>query len=121
MPNTSFTPFFIADLYDDNRKKSDVPRPLHKALLDKFSGESGSGSGSGLWDFSATQKSVIQASASGDLGSGDSKNQDVPVQNVSASVTGSGESSPETQSPMDEIGSGSGSLAEGKRLIRICH
>lgn len=96
-------------------KKSGIPQPIHKVLMAKFAGaDSGSASGaSGMDESSASDDNIVQTSGSGEAASGSQKKDE-----VKAIASGSGEAAatPATASPTigaAEIGSGSGSLAEG--------
>lgn len=100
---------------DPEYKKSGIPQPIHKVLMAKFAGaDSGSASGaSGMDESSASDDDIVQTSGSGEAASGSQKKNEV---NAIASGSGETAAAPVTASPTvgaAEIGSGSGSLAEG--------
>lgn len=106
---------------DPGYRKSGIPAPIHKVLMAKFAADSGSASGaSGMGESSASDEDIIQTSGSGEAGSGSQKKDE-----VSEAASGSGEALPVTvASPTPgttEIGSGSGSLAEGMHLCLFIH
>ena len=106
-------PYFTDD--EPEYKKSGIPQPIHKVLMAKFAGaDSGSASGaSGMDESSASDDDIVQTSGSGEAASGSQKKNEV---NAIASGSGEAAAAPVTPSPTigaAEIGSGSGSLAEG--------
>lgn len=100
---------------DPEYKKSGIPQPIHKVLMAKFAGDSGSASGaSGMDESSVSDGDILQTSGSGEAGSGSQKKDEV---NAAASGSGEAAAVPVSAAPTvgaAEIGSGSGSLAEGK-------
>ncbi|XP_078359624.1 uncharacterized protein LOC144644082 isoform X3 [Oculina patagonica] len=98
---------------DPEYKKSGIPQPIHKVLMAKFAGDSGSASGaSGMDETSVSDDDILQSSGSGEAGSGSQKKDEV---NEAASGSGEAAAVPVTAAPTvgaAEIGSGSGSLAE---------
>lgn len=110
--------FFEIVLFADDEpeyRKSGIPQPIHKVLMAKFAGaDSGSASGaSGMDESSASDDDTLQTSGSGEAASGSQKKTKV---NAIASGSGEAAAAPATASPTvgaAEIGSGSGSLAEG--------
>lgn len=99
---------------DPEYKKSGIPQPIHKFLMAKFAADSGSASGaSGMDETSVSDDDIVETSASGEAGSASQKKDEV---NVTASGSGQAAAAPATSAPTAgaaEIGSGSGSLAEG--------
>lgn len=99
---------------DPEYKKSGIPQPLHKVLMAKFAGDTGSASGaSGMDESSLSDDDISHTSGSGEAGSGSQKKDEV---NAAASGSGEAAAVPVTSAPTvgaAEIGSGSGSLAEG--------
>lgn len=99
---------------DPEYKKSGIPQPIHKFLMAKFAADSGSASGaSGMDESSVSDDDIVETSASGEEGSASQKKDEV---HEAASGSGQAAAAPATSAPTvgaAEIGSGSGSLAEG--------